>query len=68
MLAQLETAKISDDLDDDIPSLDEKGEPWLGTVEAVGVILSKTPHRKPSGLGTVEPQTIQRACKRTKIL
>jgi hypothetical protein len=69
MLARSETAAISDDLDDDSTSLDEKGKPWLDIVEAADVILSKIPHLQTiSGLGTVKPQTIQRACKRTKTL
>ena len=63
-LLRSETAAISNYLDDrDVP-LDDKGKPQLSIAVDAGVTLPKTLHFKPPGVRTIEPQSVQRACKR----
>jgi hypothetical protein len=54
---------ITNYVDDGTVPLDDRGAPWQDIAKAAGVILPKTIHFKPLGSRTVQPQTIQRACK-----
>jgi hypothetical protein len=62
-ITRQETAAISDYLDDPSVPLDDRGKPWLDIAYDSGVSLPKTFHFKPPGYRTIQPQSVQRACK-----
>jgi hypothetical protein len=62
-LTQQDTTAIAHYINDGTVPLDDWGAPWQDIAVEAGVTLSKTTHFKPPGSCTVQPQTIQRACK-----
>ena len=67
-LTRSDTATISDYLDNDSVSLNNKGKPWLDVTETAGVSLPNTSHFKLPRLRLVTTQTIRRAYERDKDL
>ena len=57
-ILRLDSATISDYLDNPTVPLDDRGKPWLDLAEDAGIHLPKTQHFKPPGIRTVEPQTV----------
>lgn len=62
-ITRLETAAIAAYADDESVPLDDRGAPWLDLAEASGVQLPETYHHKPPGYRTIEPPSIQTACR-----
>jgi hypothetical protein len=62
-ITRSDTAAIAAYADDASVPLDNRGAPWLDLAEASGVQLPQTYHIKPPGYRTIEPQSVQKACK-----
>ena len=62
-ITRSETAAIAAYTDDASVPLDDRGAPWLDLAEASGVQLPQTYHHKPPGYRTIEPQSVQKACR-----
>ena len=62
-ITRSETAAIAAYTDDASVPLDDRGAPWLDLAEASGVQLPQTYHHKPPGYWTIEPQSVQKACR-----